>query len=142
MPHFERDIQVRFGDTDPAGIVFYPRYYEMVNQVVEDWFAHGLGYPFRRMHLEGRRGVPTVSIESVFQNPSRLGDILRFTLTARRIGTKSANLHVHATCDEEARLTCRTVIVHSTIGREVQAVPWPEEVSARMADYLAHEDDE
>ena len=32
---------VRFGDCDPAAIVFYPRYYEMLNATIEEWFALG-----------------------------------------------------------------------------------------------------
>ena len=42
MTVFTVDIPVRFQHTDPAGIVFYPRYFEMINQVIEDWFAEKL----------------------------------------------------------------------------------------------------
>ena len=36
---FQISTKVRFGDVDPAGIVFYPRYFEMLNAAVEDWFT-------------------------------------------------------------------------------------------------------
>ena len=32
---FERNKRVRFAHCDPAGIVFYPRYFEMLNELVE-----------------------------------------------------------------------------------------------------------
>ena len=38
-------IQIEWGHCDPAGIVFYPRYVELCNEMVEDWFADGLGFP-------------------------------------------------------------------------------------------------
>ena len=38
----ERRERVRFGHCDPAGIVFYPRYFEMLNALVEDWISEGL----------------------------------------------------------------------------------------------------
>ena len=34
---------IRFSHCDPAGIGFYPRYVELVNEVVEDWCNDGLG---------------------------------------------------------------------------------------------------
>ncbi len=36
-------IPVRFTHTDPAGFVFFPRYFEMIQAVVEDWFTHAIG---------------------------------------------------------------------------------------------------
>jgi acyl-CoA thioesterase FadM len=42
MSAFQREILVRFGHCDAAGWVFYPRYFEMVSDFVEDWFEDGL----------------------------------------------------------------------------------------------------
>lgn len=136
MPAFTMEIPVRFADTDPAGIVFYPRYFEMMNKVVEDWFAHGLGLPFRRMHLEEHVGVPAVSVEAVFENPSRLGDMLTFALTVRRIGTKSATIDIAATCDGEPRLNARQVIAYTTTRPAINAVPIPGDLCDRMAAFV------
>ena len=139
MAAFEMDIPVRFSDTDPAGIVFYPRYFEMMNKVIEDWFAHGLGLPFRRMHLEDNMGVPAVSVEAVFENPSRLGDILAFALTVRRIGTKSVTVDLAATCDGEPRVNARQVIAFTTIKPVVSAVAIPGAVRERMTAFIETE---
>ena len=45
MRAFDRVILIRFQHCDPAGIVFYPRFFEFTNQVVEDWFEEELGLP-------------------------------------------------------------------------------------------------
>ena len=42
MAAFQREILVRFGHCDAAGWVFYPRYFEMISDFVEDWFEDGL----------------------------------------------------------------------------------------------------
>ena len=42
MSAFQREILVRFGHCDAAGWVFYPRYFEMISDFVEDWFEDGL----------------------------------------------------------------------------------------------------
>ena len=36
-------VPVRFSHCDPASIVYFPRYFDMINGVVEDWFAGALG---------------------------------------------------------------------------------------------------
>ena len=45
------EITVEWGDCDPAGIVFYPRYLEMFNNLVEDWFCDGLKLSFAEFHI-------------------------------------------------------------------------------------------
>ena len=77
---FTAEITVRFGQVDAAGIVFYPRYLEMVNETVERWFEECLGVSFRELHMTRRHGTPTKHIAVDFLKPSRLGDRLTFTL--------------------------------------------------------------
>ncbi|KAF5290196.1 hypothetical protein FQR65_LT20676 [Abscondita terminalis] len=44
------NVEIGFRHCDPAGIVFYPRYAEMINDTVEHWFKHGLGMDFDCLH--------------------------------------------------------------------------------------------
>ena len=60
---FQKLVKVRFQHCDPAGIVFYPRYFEMVNAVVEDWFEE-MGEPFATLRTESALVVPTVQLGS------------------------------------------------------------------------------
>ncbi len=92
MTLFTMDIPVRFQHSDPAGIVFYPRYFEMIDQMVEDWFAEALGVDFRTLHAEQLCGVPTVRIECDFKRPSRLGEVLTFSLSVAALGKSSFTL--------------------------------------------------
>lgn len=78
---FKRTVPVRFAHCDTSGLMFYPQFFALVNEVVEDWFAFGLRLPFRTLHMERRLGVPTVSFEVEFVAPCRLGDELTQTLS-------------------------------------------------------------
>jgi len=102
---------VRFAHVDPAGIVFYPRYFEMLNAAVEDYFAQGVGVDFAVMHLERHLGVPTVKLETEFAAPSRLGDVLDFRIEVMRVGRSSADLAVEVRCGAETRIRVRLVLV-------------------------------
>ena len=58
---FTTERRVRFADCDAAGIVFFPRYFEMLNGVVEDWFAGPLQTSFRELHVDRQVSVPTAA---------------------------------------------------------------------------------
>jgi 4-hydroxybenzoyl-CoA thioesterase len=129
---FTLQQKVRFQHCDPAGIVFYPRYFEMVTATVEEWFAQRLGIPFETLHGPLGAAVPTASISVDFHAPSRLGDVLEFRLRPTRIGRSSVDLSIAATCDGEKRLTMQSTLVFT---REGAGKPdsWPEDLRARIA---------
>jgi 4-hydroxybenzoyl-CoA thioesterase len=116
--------KIMFKDCDPARIVFYPRYFEMLNDTVECFFDEVLGCPFEALHKG--HAVPTAQIRTVFTAPSRLGDWLDFTLTCTRLGRSSLDLAFAARCGDEVRLTATSTLVH--VGPDGRSVPWPEEL--------------
>ncbi len=129
--------RVRFADTDPAGIVYYPRYFIMTNDLIEEWFTDGLDLPFHKILEDGKRAVPFLNVDGKFSAPSRLGDMLDFTLAVSRLGTKSFSLAIAAHCAGEARLTSQQTIawVHRD-GGAMQAETIPPEVRAVMEGFL------
>lgn len=74
MNYFIKEEQIRFRHTDFAGIVFYPRFLEMLNDLVEDWFDEALERPFSKIHETN--GIPTVDLKVQFKNAARIGEIL------------------------------------------------------------------
>lgn len=123
--------QVRFGDVDAAGIVFYPRYFEMLNTGVEDFFAQEIGVPFAEMHMRRGLGVPTVSLAATFMAPSRLGDILEFRFTVARVGRSSLDLDVAVSCEGENRLEVRATLVCMDLSRG-KATAWPDDMCPKV----------
>ena len=53
--------RVRFQHCDPAGIVFYPRYFEMLNATIEEWFDDPPRPALRRDPRPDGLGVPTAA---------------------------------------------------------------------------------
>ncbi len=125
---YRRTIAVEFNHCDPAGIVFYPRYFEMVNSVVETFFGEALGYPFARMMAE-TAGVPTRRLDAAFPAPSRLGDRLDFSLRVLRVGGASADLSIGAACGGEVRIDVRSTLVWVKGGK---AAAWPDAIRAGL----------
>ncbi len=131
---FTTERRVRFADCDAAGIVFFPRYFEMLNGVVEDWFAQALGVSFRELHLERGLSVPTAAIEARFIAPSRLEDDLMFRLVVTKLGGASCGLRHAILCEGEARLEATQTIVF--VGRSLKPEPWPDDLRARIAPFV------
>ena len=87
MSQFTKQEKVRFQHIDYAGIVFYPRFLEMLNCLVEDWFEEALDRPFSKMHQTN--GIPTVDLKIQFKNAARLGEILTKKLWVKELKNSS-----------------------------------------------------
>ena len=116
---------VRFAHVDAAGIVFYPRYFEMLNATVEEYFAQEIGVSFAEMHLERRVGVPTVSLTTTFMSPSRLGDMLENRLTVDRVGRSSMDITVTMSCGDSKRMETKATLVCMDVAAG-KSVAWPD----------------
>ena len=131
---YDRIIQIEFNHCDPAGIVFYPRYFEMTNSVVENFFADEVGRSFAQMHREGmHNGVPTVHISADFMAPSRLGDKVLFTLSVVKLGGSSVTVRITGRQGDALRLQVELTLVWID---NMKAARWPEAMRARLQAHL------
>ena len=131
---FTTNRRVRFADCDAAGIVFFPRYFEMLNGVVEDWFAGPLGASFRELHQDRHVSVPTAAIEARFMLPSRLEDDLTFSLSVTRLGGASCTLRHRIAAGDQLRFEATQTIVY--VGASLKPEPWPGALRALIAPYV------
>ncbi|MES2054969.1 MAG: thioesterase family protein [Pseudomonadota bacterium] len=132
---FSRQTLVRFAHVDAAGIVFYPRYFEMVNAIVEDLFA-ACGEDFAELHLRQGKGVPTANVAIDFTAPSRLGELLDFDLALVRLGRSALTLGVEVRCAGTQRLTGSVTLVRIDLASGASEA-WPSDLAARLRDTLS-----
>ncbi len=132
---FQVSKPVRMQHCDAAGVVFTPQYFNLFVEVIEDWFAGPLDYPFSRMIAEKASGTPAMHIDARFHRPSRMGDVLDFQLSVRRLRKSTALLAITADCAGEKR--CRMQFLYGHYALNAGALtPWPEELHRRMAGFL------
>jgi 4-hydroxybenzoyl-CoA thioesterase len=132
---FATDKLIRFHHCDPSGIVFYPQYFVLINELVEDWFDQGLGVDFARLHGEQKRGVPMRRLECDFLSPSRIGERLTFTLALTKIGGSSLTAEVEAAASGIVRVRATLVLVYMSLESH-RPVPLPEELRAKLARFV------
>src|SRR5690606_15918689 len=87
MNYFIKEEKIRFQHVDFAGIVFYPRFLEMLNCLVEDWHAEALDRAFQFFHIT--EAIPTVDLKVQFKKAARLGELLTKYLWVNKIGNSS-----------------------------------------------------
>jgi 4-hydroxybenzoyl-CoA thioesterase len=132
MKGYSYQQKVLFQHCDPAGIVFYPRYFEMINALVEHWFAESLNSPFAEMIGSRNTGMPTASITTNFHLPSRLGEELTFMLRVVQIGCTSLSLSIKASCQDQERLSAQVVLVQTNL-TSGKPKPWTQEIRDAMS---------
>jgi len=136
--YFEKRQLIRFHHCDPAGIVFYPEYFVIIDELIEDWFTEGMQTSFADLHAIERVGIPAARIEVDFISPSKIGDVLCLRLFVTRIGNKSFRLLVEASVDEKVRLRAELVRVVASLDG-LQGIAIPDSLRARLAPYLVAE---
>ena len=131
MSAFQREILVRFGHCDAAGWVFYPRYFEMISDFVEDWFEDGLAASAPGLFHHKQILTPSVHFTVDFVKPTRYGDRLTFNLWTVKIGSSSCELRIEASHQGELRMRVRQVLVFISAST-ARSTPIPPELVSRM----------
>lgn len=130
--HFRFPQKILFRHCDPAGIGFYPRYFEIINDAVEAMFEELLGWPFAEIVPTG--GVPTASIQVDFEAPCRLGDRIMLEITIARLGRSSMTLEASADSDTGRRFRVNQVLV--CIDEDGRPRPWPDHLRNKVNEIM------
>lgn len=140
MAAFATTRKILFQHCDPAGIVFYPRYFELLNAVVEEWFDLELGVPFSELHGARHSGIPTVSIETQFKRPSRLGEEITIEYGIEKLGGASLTARFAFLGPEgDVRLEGTQVLVHTDL-EALKPTPFPDDLREKMTRYQLDEE--
>jgi len=122
---FTRTVPIRFSHCDPAGIVYFPHYFDMFNGLIEDWYTEQLGVDYSELILNERHGFPFVHIETDFKFPSRMGEHLDLTLLVTHIGRSSLSIVIvgHLAGVERLRARLVTAMMSLETYRSIELPP-------------------
>jgi len=134
LHRFERPLLIRFSHCDPAGIVFFPRYLAMFNDLIEDWVTEGLGIPYAELLGVRRVGLPSVSLNCQFSAISRMGDEVMLGLSLEHIGRSSIRLNLGCRHADEQRVSVQQVLV-STDLQTHRPIPIPDDLRRAMTTF-------
>ncbi|MSO68211.1 MAG: acyl-CoA thioesterase [Pseudolabrys sp.] len=79
-----RIVRIEWGDCDPAGIIFYPRYFEIFDASTAALFERALGITkFEMFKTLEFAGWPLVRTQARFLKPTRFGDDVTVATTVK-----------------------------------------------------------
>jgi 4-hydroxybenzoyl-CoA thioesterase len=85
-----RSVRIEWGDCDPAGIVFYPRYFMMLDACTAHLLERGTGLnKFKLLQAQQFAGFPMVDTRARFLVPLRFGDDVTIESSITKVGTSS-----------------------------------------------------
>ena len=71
----KRTVRIEWGDCDPAGIIYYPRYFEIFDASTAMLFERATGLTkFKQIKSLNFVGYPLVRTRARFLQPTRFGD--------------------------------------------------------------------
>ena len=93
MLTYTRNARIEWGDCDPAGIVFFPRYFAMFDSCTTALFSQALGlskYQFTRKYAFA--GYPMVETRARFLKPTKFGDDVVIETKITKFGRSSLDV--------------------------------------------------
>ena len=132
---FARDKLIRFNHCDPAAIIFYPQYFVLFHELMEDWFNDALDTNYGEYIRRARLGVPAVRADCEFLTQSRLGDVVCFQLEPVRLGRSSLSFEGEAIGDGELRARAQITVVQMSLETR-RAVPFDDRLRAKIGAFL------
>lgn len=134
MP-FSTRINVRFGDCDPAGLVYYPVIFNYFHVAMEEFFAARCGTSYERLMREQGIGFPTVSAQTEFIAPIVYGDEIEIEISVSRVGASSATFEYAARRASDQSPRARSTQVQVAMSLDTRrAVPVPEALRRAFAE--------
>lgn len=89
---FQHEVPITFGDCDPAGIVFYPRFFAWMDAGFHAFLrARGTSHAALCAQF-GACGIGLITAQSRFLSPARDGDLMRLELRVAGWSARSLRL--------------------------------------------------
>ncbi len=132
---FTTERKIRFSHCDPAGIVYFVNFFDMVSGAVEDWFGEAIGLTFNEMHIQRRLGFPIVNTGCEFFKPCHLGDRLVLELTIARLGRSSIEFSVVGRVGGEEKFRARHKVALMSL-ETLRALPIPDDLREKMRPFV------
>jgi 4-hydroxybenzoyl-CoA thioesterase len=132
-----RTERIHWGDCDPAGIIYYPRYFEIFDRCTTGLLEQALGMTKHQYLLAyDFSGHPVVDTRARFLHPTRFGEEVVIESTLAELRRSSFQLRHRLSKDGELYVEGSETRVwvrrQSADAKSIRAHPIPDEVAARL----------
>ena len=128
--------EIRFSNSDPAGIVFYAEFFRMFNDLFEDWLVKRLGVDFAYQFATEQRMFPLVHVDVDFKEARRMGQKMEMSLVLKRLGRSSIVYDI--ICHDEGLEILHAKFVTCVASKKtMETIEIPIDIRSRMEKYMS-----
>jgi len=131
----KRVVRIEWRDCDPAGIIYYPRYFEIFDASTAMLIERATGLnKFQQLKKLHFSGYPLVRTRARFLKPTRFGDDVTVESTIK-VGRSSFEVEHKLSLDGEVYVECseKRVWVVRDAGGKLKSQAIPESVRSKFA---------
>jgi acyl-CoA thioester hydrolase len=127
-------IRVRFGDTDPYGIVYFASYFRYCHRAIEE-FLRACGLPPETTFKNAPEGfgLPIVEAWGRFRRPSFYGDLLRIETRVEELRPRAIFFRFEFYPETGRDLLAEGTATLVAIGPDWKAKELPERIKAALS---------
>ena len=130
---FSTEITVAFGDTDPAGLVYYPNLFHYCHIAMERFFSEYCGVPYDQLIAKNGLGFPTVSVNAQFEEPIIYGDNVEIWMDVVNLSRRSVTLNYRLVRKSDSVQCAAVTMVHVAMNLDSrQSIEIPETLRQRL----------
>jgi 4-hydroxybenzoyl-CoA thioesterase len=130
-----RTVRIEWGDCDPAGIIFYPRYFEIFDASTSALFERAMGMKkIDMLKSFDIAGFPLARTRARFLKPTRFGDDVTVD-TSVKFGRASFEIEHRLSLQGETCVECsetRVWVICDPASGGIKSHPIPKEVLAKF----------
>ena len=131
---FRTGVKIRFFEADPAGVLFFARYFSKAHEVLEE-FVPAAGIPWEEWFGGGKWIVPLKHVEAEYRKPLMPGREVQAELLVEELGRSKVIFLVRFFQEEEEACRVRMTCVFADKER-LKPVSIPGAIRERLARYL------
>ena len=131
---FSTRITVVFGDTDLAGLVYYPNLFHYCHIAMERFFSERCSAPYHQLLAQRRFGFPTVKVDAEFVDPLVYGDEVDVSVDVANVSRRSVTLHYCLSRAKDMVRSAQVTMVHVAMDLDSRtSIEIPETLRQPMA---------
>ena len=126
---YEIEVRVRFGETDPYGVVYFAAYLEYAKAALDE-YLRSLGLSPAEFYRSPCGGWPIGEVAVRYESPARYDDLLRVMIWVAELGKSTVRFGFRIEgAGEGVQLASGTITIVA-IGPDWQSRPVPSDLAA------------
>ena len=132
---FSRERFVRWGDCDPAGIIYAPKVYEYAIDTLEEFYKEVIGYSWMDLKDKSVVGTPILRLEIEYMRPLVPDQKIVVEINLKEVGIKTVTFEMNGVDHSEDQFFHVEVTMCFISQADFKPSDIPDKIRKRLLNY-------